>query len=89
MAEATEDPAQAYSVTTMEDFLLSENRQALSALKKMEVADELKLCRISHTGRKDELVMRLIENNERRRVSGTQQPLMLQRTARNKELASV
>lgn len=48
------------------DLLLSEDRQALSALKKMELADELKLRRIPHTGRKDKLVTRLIEDNERR-----------------------
>ncbi|KAH7983407.1 hypothetical protein HPB52_011663 [Rhipicephalus sanguineus] len=89
MAEATEHPARAYSTTTTEDLLLSEDRRALSALKKTELADELKLRRIPHTGRKDELITRLIEDNERQRISGTQEPPTTQRATSDVELASI
>ncbi|KAH7955436.1 hypothetical protein HPB52_000880 [Rhipicephalus sanguineus] len=89
MAEATENPARAYSTTTTEDLLLSEDRRALSALKKTELADELKLRRIPHTGRKDELITRLIEDNERQRISGTQEPPTTQRATSDVELASI
>lgn len=65
MAKATEDPAQANSTTKSEELLLSADRRALIALRKTELADELKLRCISHTGTTDELVRRLIEDNKR------------------------
>ncbi|KAL1445300.1 hypothetical protein MTO96_029256 [Rhipicephalus appendiculatus] len=89
MAEATENPAPAFSTITTEGLLLSKNRQALSALKKTELADELKLRRIPHTGRKDDLVTRLIEDNKRQRTSGTQEPPTRQRNTSDEELASI
>ncbi|KAH6924150.1 hypothetical protein HPB50_012817 [Hyalomma asiaticum] len=92
MAQAT-DHAQAYSTRTTEALLrrqtlLSDDRRALSLLKKTELADELKLRQISHTGRKDELITRIIEDNERRRASDMQEILRTQRNAGNEELES-
>ncbi|KAH6948388.1 hypothetical protein HPB50_023895 [Hyalomma asiaticum] len=92
MAQAT-DHAQAYSTSTTEELLrrqalLSEDRRALSQLKKTELADELKLRHISHTGRKDELTTRIIEDNERRRASDMQEILRTQRNTGNEELES-
>ncbi|KAH7983709.1 hypothetical protein HPB52_013800 [Rhipicephalus sanguineus] len=65
------------------------HRRALSTLKKTELADELKLRHISHTGKMDKLVTRLIEDNKRQRVSGTQEPPTMQRDNSNEELASI
>ncbi|KAH6919610.1 hypothetical protein HPB50_029402 [Hyalomma asiaticum] len=92
MAQAT-DTAQAYSTSTTEDLLrrqtlLSDDRRALSQLKKTELADELKLRHISHTGRKDELITRIIEDNERQRASDMQEILRTQRNTGNEELES-
>ncbi|KAH6919397.1 hypothetical protein HPB50_029616 [Hyalomma asiaticum] len=92
MAQAT-DHAQAYSTKTTEDLLrrqtfLSDDRGALSLLKKAELSDELKLRHISHTWRKDELITRIIEDNERRRASDTREILPTQGNTGNEELAS-
>lgn len=67
-AEAT-DNTQAYSTNTTEDvlqwqMLLSDDRKDLSQLKKMELVDKLKQHHISHMGRKDELITRIIKDNK-------------------------
>ncbi|XP_037523560.1 uncharacterized protein LOC119400571 [Rhipicephalus sanguineus] len=86
MAKATQNFAQAYSTTTTEELFLSVDIRVLIAAKKTELASELKLGRIPDTGGKEELVRRLIADNERRRVSRLQKPPTTQGNISNEEL---